>query len=332
MDSQDLRLGDLLTTASALRKQTLCAIAIIGVPQHIGVERNGGRPGAAGAPLAIRNALYRMATSAIVDVMLDHRLVVIDMGDIDTESKTLEQIHDQQHDVVVACMQSGMVPLVLGGGHDVAWPTIHALNTIGASYGVINIDAHADVRPMKESLPSDTVTNSAHPYAHSGSPFRQMLEAPSSTLADGAFVEFGLQPHAVSAAHLEYVASKGMDFMMLDDIRTAGVAQAWATALRRATGHATDGAPNSAVAEALYVSLDMDAFASAYAPGVSAPSADGFLPHEIATCLRIAGSEPTLRAFDVVEVNPAYDVDNRTSKLAATMIMQLLSGIAQRLR
>lgn len=321
MDSLDPRLGDLLTTASALRKQTSCAVAILGVPQHIGVERNGGRPGAAGAPLTIRNALYRMATSAIVDVMLDHRLVVIDMGDIDTEGKTLEQIHDQQHDVVAACMQSGMVPLVLGGGHDVAWPTIRALNTVGASYGVINIDAHADVRQMKESFPSNPGTNNPQLFAHSGSPFRQMLEAPTSTLADGAFVEFGLQPHAVSAAHLEYVASKGMDFMMLDDIRAAGVAQAWSMAQRRASK-----------GEALYVSLDMDAFASAYAPGVSAPSADGFLPHEIATCLRIAGSEPTLRAFDVVEVNPAYDVDNRTSKLAATMIMQLLSGIAQRLR
>lgn len=321
MDSTDPRLGDLLTTAAALRKQTSTAVAIIGVPQHIGVERNGGRPGAAGAPLAIRNALYRMATSAIVDVMQDHRLVVIDMGDIEVEGRTLEEIHDQQCSVVHACMTSGMVPLVLGGGHDVAWPTINALNTAGASYGVINIDAHADVRPMKESLPSNPGTSNPHSFAHSGSPFRQMLEAPTSSLADGAFVEFGLQPHAVSAAHLEYIDSKGMDFMMLDDIRTAGVAQAWSMAQRRASK-----------GEALYVSLDMDAFASAYAPGVSAPSADGFVPHEIATCLRIAGSEPTLRAFDVVEVNPVYDVDGRTSKLAATMIMHLLSGIAQRLR
>jgi len=310
MDSTDPRLGDLLTTAAALREQTSAAVAIIGVPQHIGVERNGGRPGAAGAPLTIRNALYRMATSAILDVMQDHRLIVIDMGDVDTEGKTLEQIHDQQHDLVAACMQSGMVTMVLGGGHDVAWPTVHALNTIGASYGVINIDAHADVRPLKDGA-----------QAHSGSPFRQMLESSTSTLADGAFVEFGLQPHAVSAAHLEYIASKGMDFMMLDEIRTAGVAQSWSVAQRRASK-----------GEALYVSLDMDAFASAYAPGVSAPSADGFVPHEIASCLRIAGSEPTLRAFDVVEVNPAYDVDHRTSKLAATMIMHLLSGIAQRLR
>ncbi len=329
MDSSDPRLGDLLTTTAALREQTSTAVAIIGVPQHIGVERNGGRPGAAGAPLAIRNALYRMATSAIVDVMQDHRLVVIDMGDIEVEGRTLEEIHDQQCTVVHACMTSGMVPLVLGGGHDVAWPTIDALNTIGASYGVINIDAHADVRAMKESLPSNqsrtnavnSGTTDGSPYAHSGSPFRQMLEAPASTLADGAFVEFGLQPHAVSAAHLEYIDSKGMDFMMLDDIRTAGVAQAWSMAQRRASK-----------GEALYVSLDMDAFASAYAPGVSAPSADGFVPHEIATCLRMAGAEPTLRAFDVVEVNPVYDVDGRTSKLAATMIMHLLSGIAQRLR
>lgn len=310
MDAQDPRLGDLLMAASALREQTLCAVALLGVPQHIGVERNGGRPGAADAPKAIRNALYRMATSALIDVMHDHRLVVIDMGDVDTEGKTLEQIHDQQRDIVTACMQSGMVSIVLGGGHDVAWPTISALNTIGTSYGVINIDAHADVRQLKDGV-----------QAHSGSPFRQMLESSTSTLADGAFVEFGVQPHAVSAAHLQYVSDKGMDYMMLDDIRSTGVTQAWSTAQRRA-----------AKGDALYVSLDMDGFASAYAPGVSAPSADGFVPHEIASCLRMAGADPTLRAFDVVEVNPSFDVDHRTSKLAASMIMHLLSGIAQRLR
>lgn len=324
MDSQDLRLGDLLTTASALRADTQCAVAVIGVPQHIGVVRNGGRAGAAEAPRAIRNALFRMATSAILDVMLDHRLVVIDMGDIEVEGRTLEEIHDQQCHVVHACMTSGMVPLVLGGGHDVAWPTINALNTTGASYGVINIDAHADVRPLKEGG-----------LAHSGSPFRQMLEAPSSKLLEGSFTEFGLQSIAVSSSHLQYLSNKGMHYDMLDDIRGAGVAQAWTTALRRAAGHTVDGFaahPTGTTAEALYVSLDVDSFASAYAPGVSAPSTDGFMPHEIALCLRMAGAEPTLRAFDVVEVNPAYDIDGRTSKLAASMIMHLLSGIAQRLR
>jgi len=309
MNHDDQRLGDLLTAASALREQTVCAVALIGVPQHIGVERNGGRAGAASAPQAIRNALFRMATSAIIDVMQDHRLVVIDMGDVDTVGKTLEQIHDVQCSLVHACMQSGMLTVVLGGGHDVAWPTVNALNTIGERYGVVNIDAHADVRPLKDG-----------DLAHSGSPFRQMLESPASKLDGGAFVEFGLQAHAVSASHLQYIADKGMHFMMLDDIRAQGHG-AWTSAHSIASK-----------SDSLYVSLDMDAFASAYAPGVSAPSADGFMPHEIASCIRIAGADPSLKAFDVVEVNPEFDVDNRTSKLAASMIMHLLSGIAQRLR
>ncbi|MBK7413086.1 MAG: arginase family protein [Ignavibacteria bacterium] len=89
---------------------------------------------------------------------------------------------------------------------------------------------------------------------------------------------------------------------------------------------------HAALSQRTYVSLDMDAFASAYAPGVSAPAADGFTPHEIASCLRTAAASGSLAAFDVVEVNPHFDVDGRTAKLAATMINEVLIGLAQRLR
>jgi arginase family enzyme len=76
----------------------------------------------------------------------------------------------------------------------------------------------------------------------------------------------------------------------------------------------------------------MDAFASAFAPGVSAPAADGFAPHEVGYCLRLAGRNATVRVFDVVEMNPSFDIDHRTAKLAATMIMEILAGMADRLR
>jgi formiminoglutamase len=308
-DPDDPRVGDVLVDLADVGEGAGMIVALLGVPQHIGVERNGGRPGADAAPDAIRAALTRCATSGILDVVRSGRLVVTDLGNIDTDGKTLEQIHDEQHDVIVQCLERGIVPVILGGGHDCAWPSVRAFETVGRAYGVINIDAHADVRPLKEGR------------AHSGSPFRQLLDHQPGALIPGGFVEFGLQSASVALAHLQVVRAAGMSVQMLDDIRAAGVVHAW-----------NDAYANAARSGRLHISLDMDAFASAYAPGVSAPSADGFAPHEIRACLRAAASAGHVAALDVVECAPTYDVDGRTAKLAATMIMEILHGFATFLR
>ncbi|MEN9796231.1 MAG: hypothetical protein RLZZ150_1208, partial [Bacteroidota bacterium] len=113
------------------------------------------------------------------------------------------------------------------------------------------------------------------------------------------------------------VRQAGMHVMMLDDIRRDGIHAAW----QRAMSHA-------AASGRTYVSVDMEAFASAYAPGVSAPAADGFAPHEVRECLTQAAASRSLVALDIVEVNPRYDVDGRTAKLAAQLIADVIQGLA----
>ena len=307
-DPADPRVGDVLAPLDSIEGGVTTRCVIVGCPQHIGIERNSGRPGAAAAPDAIRSALHRMATSAIEVPIRDGRLSVSDAGDIDTNGKTLEQIHDELHDVVENLIATGHFPIVLGGGHDCAWPTICAYEEIGEPYGLINIDAHADVRPLKDEI-----------KAHSGSPFRQMLDASSSFLAKGAFVEFGLQHVAVAKDHLDYLRSHDATILMLDEIRSDGVHSAWSRAI------AASAAPGR-----FHITLDMDGFASAFAPGVSAPSTNGFTPWDIAPLLRMAASSPSLTSFDVVEVSPPFDQDGRTAKLAASMIMEVLAGLAER--
>lgn len=304
-DPHDPRIGDCCVYDLPSVPTASCVVAILGVPQHIGVERNGGRVGAAEAPAAIRRALTKLAPSAFLDALQQGDLALYDIGDIDTEGKTLEQIHDEHHDIVEQLVRGGVIPIVLGGGHDCAWPTVRALSSVGTPYGVINIDAHTDVRPLKDGR------------AHSGSPFRQMLDMQESHLTAGGFVEFGIQSAAASAHHIASVRDSGMHVVMLDDIRQDGVLASW----DRAIAHA------SAMGK-VYVSVDMDAFASAYAPGVSAPAADGFTPAEVRPCIKRAAASGALAAFDVVEVNPRYDLDGRTAKLAAQLIADVLDGLA----
>lgn len=303
-DKQDPRLGDLVRTRLDDVRQTKLVAVVLGVPQHLGVMRNNGRPGAAEAPTAIRAMLYRMATSAIQSAIDRNDLAVVDIGNINVEGLSLEEIHHNQHQVVMALLKSGMFPIVLGGGHDCVWPTINAYESVGVSYGVMNIDAHADVRPLIDGH-----------KAHSGSPFRQMLEVDSSCRAEGAFVEYGLQHYAVAKAHVDYVRSRHAHVFMLEDARQPG---AWTQAMDKLGS-----------AKRVHISLDMDGFASAFAPGVSAPSPDGFYPSEIGPRLR-ESARTTMNSFDVVEVCPPLDTDNRTAKLGASMIMHVLAGIADR--
>lgn len=305
-DSEDPRIGDICVYDLQSLPEAPCVVAILGVPQDIGVERNGGRVGAAEAPAAIRRALTKLTPSAFLQAVQNGELVLCDLGDIDTTGKTLEQIHDEVHDVVAQLVVRGVVPIVLGGGHDCAWPTVRAVSSTGRPFGVINVDAHTDVRPLNDGR------------AHSGSPFRQMLDMPDSRLLPGGFVEFGIQWTSASASHIADILNAGMHVMMLDDIRHEGTGTSWQRAIDNASASGT-----------MYLSVDMDSFASAYAPGVSAPAADGFTPAEIRPCIRQAAATGALAAFDIVEVNPRFDVDGRTAKLAAQLIADVLTGLAR---
>jgi formiminoglutamase/guanidinobutyrase len=79
---------------------------------------------------------------------------------------------------------------------------------------------------------------------------------------------------------------------------------------------------------AAFVSFDIDGCAEAFAPAVSAPSADGLTPRQAVEAAFLAGQQEQVRLFEVVELNPHYDRDNQTARLAATIITAYLTGVA----
>src|SRR5262249_20635154 len=144
---------------AALRKDRA---VIVGFPQDEGVRRNFGRLGAAQGPRAIRSALWRLVTTdcttgSVLDLARDPPL---DIGDIRIGG-SLEHSQESLGIVVSEILQAGAVPVVLGGGHETAYG--HYLGYVYANkkVGIINLDAHLDVRPLIDG------------QGHSGSPFRQ---------------------------------------------------------------------------------------------------------------------------------------------------------------
>jgi formiminoglutamase len=80
----------------------------------------------------------------------------------------------------------------------------------------------------------------------------------------------------------------------------------------------------------LFVSLDLDVISSAYAPGVSAPNPNGWNGNQCEEWVSAAAREPRVRCFDIMELNPMYDVDGRTARLAAHLFLCFLRGFGQR--
>ena len=70
----------------------------------------------------------------------------------------------------------------------------------------------------------------------------------------------------------------------------------------------------------LYITIDLDGFSSAYAPGVSAPSPLGFSPSFIFKILKHLFQTQKIVALDLAELNPKYDQDGVTARLAAHLL------------
>ena len=83
-------------------------------------------------------------------------------------------------------------------------------------------------------------------------------------------------------------------------------------------------------ADSIFWGIDMDSVRSADAPGVSAPYPEGLSSEEICEIGRIAGSDPRSRILEISEVNPSFDMDNRTSRLAALVVMYFIEAMIRR--
>ena len=302
-DPDDPRLGELtVRDPGAFPGEAL--VAIIGVPQHIGVERNGGRPGASEAPDAIRRLLYRLTPFDIAaDRSIEHGMIR-DLGNVHCGGD-LEQIHERVSEVVCQVRRAGVIPVVLGGGHDTTYASATGVASVTGALGMINVDAHLDLRPP-------------NPLRNSGTSFRMLIE--EGSLEAERFVEFGIQGYVNAAAHAEWLRALGGHIVPLEQIRSGAFSSHFSTALQTAT---TGGSP-------LYGTLDIDGVRSAEAPGVSAPLPDGFSGAELLEIASMLGRQPEIVALDIVEVNPRFDRDGATARLAAHAIVRFVAGVAAR--
>ncbi|MFN3560548.1 MAG: formimidoylglutamase [Chloroherpetonaceae bacterium] len=281
-DANDIRFGEIVK--ADIRFYRKAKFVILGVPQDEGVKRNKGREGARHAPDDIRRAFYKLPIPNTIS-----EGDVFDIGNTLVQG-SLEQIHERHCQVIEQLLRDEKIVIVFGGGNDISYPDCKALKQVFSEVMAFNIDAHFDVR-------ADTPCNS-------GTPYRQLLE--ENLLSPEYFFEIGSQPFANSAAYQTYLIEKGVAIHPLESIRRYGIDQRLEDIIRHFT------APR-----AIFWGIDMDSVRASDAPGVSAPSPIGFSAEEICHIAGIAGKHKRSKLLEITEVNPEFDIDGRTAKLAA---------------
>lgn len=170
---------------------TGCRVALLGLPDDTGVRMNGGRPGAAEGPQAFREALsrYGVALPTGRDGTPSPWPGVYDAGDV-VPGGDLEETHARVTEVAGSLLAEGLLPVAVGGGHDLTFPFVRALaeQTPEPLQGIY-LDAHLDVR--------------AEPG--SGMPFRALVER----CGVEALHLRGMDPFSNSAEHLEWFTTHG---------------------------------------------------------------------------------------------------------------------------
>lgn len=277
-------------------------IAIVGYVCEDGVRRNQGRIGTSMGPKLIREKLAKLP------IHYSNKRIA-DVGDIIAVDQDMESCQREFSDVISDLISRNILPIGVGGGHDIAYAnflgiyeTLKDKNSV--SVGIINFDAHFDLREPTEK------------EGNSGTPFYQIL-----TEFDKFPVEYlgvGIQRQSNSRELFDIASSfkNRVGYILSDDCDLSNL-DVVIGKLKLFVERYTH----------IYITIDVDGFSSAYAPGVSAPSPLGFSPLFVAKVLSFLIKTEKVISVDFAELNPSFDIDNITANLVARMVDEVVLAI-----
>lgn len=276
------------------------AFVLLGFACDEGVRRNLGRVGAATAPMAIRKAI------ANAPVFRDTNLLLFDAGDVFCKDENLAAAQETLGKAVHLIRKQGGFPIVLGGGHEVTYGHYLGLRQDNPSQlGIINLDAHFDCRKPVNDIPT------------SGTGFYQIAEEEALKGNKLHCLPIGIQRISNTQALFDYMQAQQVDWIEAKDFHQANQEKIAKLIEDFLAG-----------VDQLYLTIDLDVFAAPYAPGVSATAFNGLVPDNFFYAVyREILASPKLIAVDIAELNPQFDIDMRTAKLAANLIFELVATV-----
>jgi arginase len=294
-------------------------IAIIGAPLDLGAGRRGVDMG----PSAVRVANLNARLAELGYEVKDLGNVPVEQPESlpegPTNAKYLPQIMSictRLATMVEHAMDSGQVPLVLGGDHSVAVGTVAGVSKHfqkkGAQLGMIWIDAHADMN-TPETSPSGNVHGMPLACCIGIGP-RELTHifgyAPKVHPEKVALI--GIR--SVDDRERNLVRHSGVHAFTMRDIDERGLRWVMEEAIRFA----------SAGTAGFHVSFDIDSVDPQEAPGVGTPVKGGITYREAHLAMETLCDCGRMTSMEIVEVNPVIDEANRTALLAVELVMSAM--------
>lgn len=279
---EDLRMHQTVKLVNLRSESPQSKHVLLGFCCDAGVRRNRGRVGAIEGPEVFRRALAKFPTIAPLD----------DCGDIVCLGEELEDSQKAFANAIASIPKESIV-LGIGGGHELAWAHYSGLKRKHEEpIGIINIDAHFDLRPLLDQQ-----------QGSSGTSFTQIAnQFPFD------YTVIGIQKLGNTNGLFKKAENLHSTVITAEDIHLNGIANAMKAI--EATLERND---------KIYLSICLDVFASPYAPGVSAPQPLGLLPWQVIPLIRRVWESNKVVGVDIAELAPRYDRDDTTAILAASL-------------
>jgi len=291
-------------------------VSLIGVPTDVGASARGASMG----PEALRVAGLRARLEA-------HGLSVRDTGNLSGPPNPWQPPVDGYrhlpevaawnrltHEAVYAELVAGRLPIMLGGDHCLGIGSISAVarhcREQGRKLRVLWLDAHADFN-------TSTITPSGNLH---GMPVACLCGfGPDELTRIGGHVpaispkvirQIGIR--SVDEGEKRFVHQQDLEVFDMRYIDEMGMRHAMELALATLDDHTH-----------LHVSFDVDFLDPDIAPGVGTTVPGGPTYREAQLCMEMIADTGRLASLDVVELNPAFDLRNRTAELAVDLIESL---------
>ena len=245
--------------------------------------------GPASAPTAIRAALHSEAGNRAAECGWEIGREIALEDAGDLELREDDGDAARIGEAVCRACAAGAVPLVLGGDHSVTWPVLEAIAARHGPVSILHVDAHPDLYPDFEG----------NPRSHA-SPFARILERGLAR----RLVQVGIR--TLNAVQREVAERHGVEIVPM-------------------RGFALERVPR--LEGPVYVSIDLDGLDPSCAPGVSHHEPGGLSTRQVLDLID-ALRAPIVGA-DVVELNPARDINGMTAVLAAKLVKELAAAITR---
>jgi arginase len=294
-------------------------VHVIGVPLDLGGNRRGVDMG----PSAFRIAGLGERIAALGHKVVDKGDLVTPIPEIKAEGdptkryiRDIARVCQKLFQASAACLESGGLPLVLGGDHSLAAGSVSAAADFARRQekplGLLWIDAHADM-----NTPATSLSGNVH-----GMPLAAIIGPEPAELAGiGGFTP-KVEPERtvlIGIRNLDerekvLVRESRVHVFTMKDIDRQGIAAVMEQAIAIA-GAGTAG---------IHVSFDVDVCDPSIAPGVGTPVKGGLDYREAHVVMEMISDSGLLTSLDLVEVNPILDVQNATAILGTELVSSAL--------